>query len=221
VGDAVTVWVDSALVLIILTNLVLLGSSRIRTAIRTAALQGIILALLPLVCRSGGPVLHSLLLAAGSMALKGVLFPWLLFRARREANVRREPNPFVGYNASVMAGVVAMGLSLWLGARLPLPSSGVPPLVLPAAFFTILSGLFLMVTRKTALTQVVGYLVLENGIYTFGVAVVQDSPWLVELGVLLDVFVAVFVMGITVFHISREFEHVDTERLAALKDWTP
>lgn len=215
-----TVWVDSALVLIILTNLVLLGSSRIRTAIRTAALQGIILALLPLVCRTGGPVLHSLLLAVGSMALKGVLFPWLLFRARREANVRREPNPFVGYNASVVAGVVAMGLSLWLGARLPLPSSGVPPLVLPAAFFTILSGLFLMVTRKTALTQVVGYLVLENGIYTFGVAVVQDAPWLVELGVLLDVFVAVFVMGITVFHISREFEHVDTERLATLKDWT-
>jgi hydrogenase-4 component E len=216
----VTVWVDSALVLIILTNLVLLGSSRIRTSIRTAALQGILLATLPLFCRSGGPLLHSLLLAGGSAALKGVLFPWLLFRARREANVRREPHPFVGYSASVLAGVLAMGLSLWLGARLPLPREGVPPLMLPTALFTILSGLFLMVTRKTALTQVVGYLVLENGIYTFGVAAVVEAPLLVELGVLLDVFVAVFVMGITVFHISREFEHVDTERLAMLKDWS-
>jgi hydrogenase-4 component E len=215
-----TVWIDSALVLIILTNLVLLGSSRIRTAIRTAALQGIVLAALPLVARTGGPVTHSLLLAFGSVALKGVLFPWLLFRARREAHVRREPHPFVGYNASVVAGVVAMGLSLWLGARLPLGGAAVPPLVLPTAFFTILSGLFLMVSRKTALTQVVGYLVLENGIYTFGVAVVREAPLLVELGVLLDVFVAVFVMGITVFHISREFEHVDTERLASLRDWT-
>jgi hydrogenase-4 component E len=216
-----TVSIDTALVLIILTNLALLGSSRIRTTIRAAALQGVILAGLPLLCRTGGaPLLHSLLLAGGTMALKGILFPWLLFRARREANVRREADPFVGYSASVVAGVLAMGLSLWLGARLPLPSSTVPWLVLPVAFFTMLAGLFLMVARKTALTQVVGYLVLENGIYTFGVAVVQEAPLLVELGVLLDVFVAVFVMGITIFHISQEFEHVDTGRLATLKDWT-
>jgi hydrogenase-4 component E len=216
--SAVTVWIDSALVLLILTNLMLLGSSRIRTCIRVVATQGILVGLLALAARRGEPSVHTIFLAAGSMGLKGFLFPWLLFRARREANVRREPRPFVGYQVSILAGIVAMGVSLWLGGRLPLPGDVVSSLVVPAALFTILSGLFLLVSRKTALTQVVGYLVLENGIYAFGVAVVQEAPLLVELGVLLDVFVAVFVMGITIFHISREFDHIETDRLAALKE---
>jgi hydrogenase-4 component E len=89
----------------------------------------------------------------------------------------------------------------------------------PVALFTSLAGLFLIVSRKKALTQVLGYLVLENGIYAFGVGVVQGTPMLVELGVLLDVFVAVFVMGITIFHINRQFDHIDTDQLATLKDW--
>jgi hydrogenase-4 component E len=91
----------------------------------------------------------------------------------------------------------------------------------PVALFTMVVGLFLIVSRRQALMQVLGYLAMENGIYTFGVGLVQDTPMLVELGVLLDVFVAVFVMGIAIFHISREFDHIDTERLRTLKDWTP
>jgi hydrogenase-4 component E len=214
----IAAWIDSALVLLVLTNLMLLGSSRIRTCIRVVAVQGMILGVLALLARRDALSWHAVLLAAGSMGLKGLLFPWLLFRARREADVRREPRPFVGYQTSLLAGVVAMGVSVWLGGRLPLPNEVISSLVVPAAFFTILCGLFLIVSRKTALTQVLGYLVLENGIYAFGVAVVQEAPLLVELGVLLDVFVAVFVMGIIIFHISREFDHMDTARLASLKE---
>ena len=62
---------------------------------------------------------------------------------------------------------------------------------------------------------------LENGVYLFGIGVVRGTPMLVELGVLLDVFVAVFVMGIAIFHINREFDHIDTDRLTVLRDWTP
>jgi len=90
--------------------------------------------------------------------------------------------------------------------------------VVPLAFFTILAGLFLIVSRRTALTQVQGYLVLENGVYAFGVAMAQEAPLSVELGILLDIFVGVFIMGIIIFHISREFDHIDTDRLTALKD---
>ena len=86
------------------------------------------------------------------------------------------------------------------------------------ALFSILVGLFLIVARKKAISQVLGFLVMENGIYTFGVALVRESPLLVELGVMLDVFVAVFVMGIAMFHISREFDHIDTHELTTLKD---
>ena len=64
----------------------------------------------------------------------------------------------------------------------------------------------------------VGYLVMENGIYLFGIAVAEEVPFLVETGILLDIFVAVFVMGIAVFHINRQFDHIDIEKLTSLKD---
>lgn len=73
-------------------------------------------------------------------------------------------------------------------------------------------------SRRKALTQVLGYLALENGVYAFGAAVALRLPALVELGILLDVFVGVFVMGIAMFHISREFDHIDTDKLQALPD---
>jgi hydrogenase-4 component E len=75
-----------------------------------------------------------------------------------------------------------------------------------------------IVSRKKALSQVMGYLVLENGIYLFGITLGREAPLLVEMGVSLDVFVAVFVMGIIIFHISREFDHIDVDQLASLKD---
>jgi hydrogenase-4 component E len=90
-------------------------------------------------------------------------------------------------------------------------------LVVPAALFTVLTGVFLIVARRKALTQCLGYLVLENGIYGFGMTAVGDVPALVELGVLLDAFVAVLVMAVAIYHIQEEFEHLDTDQLDTLK----
>jgi hydrogenase-4 component E len=144
----------------------------------------------------------------------------LLSRVLQESGVHREVEPVVGYIGSLLLGMLTLAVSFWLSARLPLPRPAISVLVVPVALFTTLAGLFLIVTRRTALTQVLGYLVLENGIYVFGVSLAQDTPMLVELGVLLDVFVAVFVMGIAIFHINREFDHIDTEQLTSLRDWT-
>ncbi len=82
----------------------------------------------------------------------------------------------------------------------------------------MMMGLFMTVSRLKALTQVIGYLVFENGIYIFGLLASRDMPWLLEMGVLLDVFVAVFVMGIVIHHISREFDSIHTDRLTQLKE---
>lgn len=214
-----SVWIDTILIFLVLSNFLLLGSSRLSACIRFVAVQGILLGVLTLVAHEDGLTLRTLLLALVSAGLKGAVFPWLLTRALREANVRHEIEPYVGYNLSILIGAVALAVSLWLSARLPLPSQPLSSLVVPVALFSILVGLLVIVSRKTALTQVLGYLVLENGIYAFGVGLVQQTPVLVELGVLLDVFVAVFVMGIAIFHISRQFDHIDTDRLATLKDW--
>ncbi|MBN1270280.1 MAG: hydrogenase [Kiritimatiellae bacterium] len=206
-----TTWIDLILIGLALSNLVLVGSSRIGVCIRMVALQGILLGLLPLAS-------HHWLLAAASMAIKGAAFPWLLFRAMREANVRREVEPYVGFSASLLIGVAALGVSSWLATRLPPSNPATSSLVLPVALFTMLTGLFLIVGRRQALTQVIGYLALENGVFAFGLGLVREAPLVVEMGILLDIFVAVFVMGIAIFHISRAFDQIDTDQLTALKD---
>ena len=204
------------MVLLALTNLVLLGSSRLAVLIRMAALQGLLLGTLPFLT-GGELIVHQWLLAIAALVLKGAVFPWLLSRARKNAEVRREIEPFVSYMVSLAGGLAALIFSLWLASRLPCPANLGSTLVVPLALFTFLTGLFLIISRKNALTQVLGYLAMENGIYAFGLAIAVEAPVLVELGVLLDVFVAVFLMGIVIFHISREFEHIDTGRLSSLK----
>ncbi len=208
---------DLILILVVLTNLKLLASSRLGACIRMTAAQGILLGLLPLLVHAHTAPVRVVGLALGSIALKGLVFPWLLFRALREAEVSREVEPYVGYVTSILVGVLALGVSFWLGARLPLSAAATSSLFVSAALFSILAGLFLIVGRKRAVNQVLGFLVLENGIYTFGVGTIAGPPFLVELGVLLDAFVAVFVMGIAVYHINREFDHIDADRLDRLK----
>jgi hydrogenase-4 component E len=205
------------LALIVLTNLKLLGSSRLGAAIRVVAAQGVALGLLPILVHWQEFSMHFALLAAGTVAIKGVVFPWLLFRAIRDADFGRQIEPYVGYLASLVAGVLALGISFWVCSRLRMPVDIASPWLTPVAFFSIFAGLFLIVSRKRAVTQVLGFLVLENGIYTFGIGVAVRTPFLVEVGVLLDVFVAVFVMGITIFHINREFDHINTDQLNELK----
>jgi hydrogenase-4 component E len=152
------------------------------------------------------------------VALKGVVFPWLLTKALRTANVRREVEPLVDYTLSVVIGLVILGGALWVGSRIALPVEAVrTKLVMPAAIATLASGLFLIISRRKALNQVLGYIVMENGIYTLGLVLMGGVHLLIELGVLLDVFVAVFVMGIAVNRISREFDHMDTDQLSTLK----
>jgi hydrogenase-4 component E len=206
------------LVLVVLTNLKLLGSSRLGASIRVVAAQGVALGSLPVLAHWQDISVRFVLLAIGTIAIKGMVFPWLLFRAIREAEIAREVEPYIGYAASLVTGAAALGVSFWMCTRLPIPEHIASPWLVPVSFFSIFAGLFLIVSRKRAVSQVLGFLVLENGIYTFGVGVVVRTPFLVEVGVLLDVFVAVFVMGITLFHINREFDHINTDRLSTLKD---
>ena len=210
-------WIDALIVLLILTNLKLIGSSRLSACIRIVALQGVLLGILPGLVNPDHLTLRAILLSAMTVLLKGMVFPWLLLRSMRTSSVRREMEPFIGYSTSMLVSVGLLALSMWMGGRLPLPIPLKSPLVVPLSLFTIMVGLLAIVSRKKALSQVLGYLVMENGIYAFGLALALKEPLLVELGTLLDVFMAVFVMGIAIFHINREFDHIDTDLLSALK----
>lgn len=213
--------IDFVMFLLVATNLALLESSRLKTCIWLVAFQGMALGFLPVLVgynHAGGIALHAVFVGVISIILKGVVFPLLLMLAVHKANVRREIEPFVSYNVSIIAGVSALAAAIWISRYLNIPASAGGSLAVPLAFFTIFVGLLIITSRKKAITQVVGYLVLENGIFTFGFAVMPHAPFVVELGILLDLLVAVFVMGIMILHISATFDHIDVSRISTLGD---
>jgi hydrogenase-4 component E len=209
------------LFVVIVLDLSIMVTSRVGHCVRTIAIQGALLALLPLAMLSpenAPPLLHVAFMSVGSLVVKGIVIPWLLYRAIRVADVYREVEPFVSMHASLLIGAVLVLASFWIATVLVLPYPLPTRYLVPAAFSTLLIGFLVLVTRKTAITQVVGYVMLENGVYIFGQALAQALPIVVELGILLDVLGGIFVMGIAIHNISREFDHIDTERLASLKD---
>lgn len=210
--------VDALMVLLVLLNLVMVGSSRLGACVRAVATQGVVLGLLPvLLFREHALTVRIVLVSALGVSLRGVIFPWLLMRALRLAGVHREVEPFVGYPVSILCGILAVAAGFWMTGRMHLPDSVSHTLMAPVSLSTILVGLFIIVSRKLALNQVLGYLVLENGIFVLGIALVEEVHLLVELGVLLDAFVAVFVMSIATYRISREFDHMEVHQLDSLK----
>ncbi|HET7754256.1 MAG TPA: hydrogenase [Anaeromyxobacteraceae bacterium] len=210
---------DSVFILVVVIDLFLLASSRLNAAIRAVAIQGALLSLLPvLIATSAHHPAHTLLLAGGALLVKAVVIPWLLFRAIREAAIRREMEPIIGFVPSMILGAVGIALAFVFARGLPLPIEEQHAFLVPTSLATVWTGLLLVVARKKAVTQVMGFLVLENGVFVFGLLLTGIMPTMVEAGVLLDLFVAVFVMGIVMFHINREFSSLDTAKLSALKD---
>jgi len=204
------------LLLVVLSDLAILGTSRLSSCIRGLAAQGVLLGLLPVLIAPQVSV-HAVSLAVGTVIVKAVVLPWFLAWAIREAAVRREIEPIVGFIASQLLGAFALALAFAIASRLPLPALH-QPLLVPVSLATLMIGFIVLTTRRKALVQVVGYLILENGIYLFGLTQTESVPFLIELGVLLDVFVGVFIMGIVVFHINREFDSLDATRLTELTD---
>ncbi|MGH7679564.1 MAG: hydrogenase [Gemmatimonadaceae bacterium] len=207
---------EVVLLLVVLTNFAVLATSRLSACIRAIAFQGMLLGALPLLLH---PVLsvHAAALALGTAVIKAGILPWFLRWAIREASVRREVEPLVGNMASMLLGAAALGIAFAVAAALPLRQSPTELLV-PVALVTVIIGLIVLITRTKAITQVVGYLMLENGIYLFGLTQSPRVPFLVEIGVLLDVFVGVFIMGIVVFQINREFDSISAAKLSELRD---
>lgn len=209
--------VDAILVIVLLLNFFVLGSSRISSLIYTVAAQGLLLGLLPSLVH-GGLGVREALVSIGAILLKGVVIPRMLMRAMADLPIRREIEPLVGFRTSLLLGAIATGASMALARRLPIVGEEGSHLFITASFATILTGFIVLTTRLKAITQVLGYLILENGVYIFGLLLLEAMPFLVEIGVLLDLFVAIFIMGIIINHISREFSSASTEQLSTLKE---
>ena len=209
---------DPLLMIALSLNFLALGVSRIRGVINVVALQGILMGLVLLFGHSGIGY-RGVLLVTVTIVLKGIVIPTLLLRAVREANIQHEIKPVVNFMTSILLGAVGTALAMvFSNTLLPLADEHTDLLLVPVSLSTVWTGFLMLTMRKTAIMLVLGYLLLENGIYLFGLLLLEAMPFLVEVGVLLDLFTCVFVLGIIIHHISREFASISTEHLAGLKE---
>src|SRR5208283_2068200 len=208
---------NAVLVVVLVLNLFALGTSRLLAVIRIVAVQGALLGALPLLVHDS-PSLSVAAAALAAVALKGVAVPSIMMRALRDAQIKREVEPLIGLLPSIVLGALATALALLFSGQLQLSDSRTSTLIVPASISTALVGFLLLTTRYTAINQAVGYLVLENGIFIFGMLLVEAIPLVVEMGILLDLLVGVFVIAIIANHINRAFSSMDTRRLVSLKE---
>jgi hydrogenase-4 component E len=204
---------DLVLVLVVLVDFFLLASARPKTGIRAVAAQGVLLAILPVLLAGDGlNAVHVVALAAGALVVKAIAIPLLLEWAMRESTA------LVGFASTLFFGALGAAVAFTWASDLPLPVPGKHPLLVPTAITTGWTGLLLLMTRRKAMTQVLGFLVLENGVFIFGQLLSDFMPVMVEAGVLLDLLAAVFVMGLVMFDLQRAFASMDTSRFTSLKD---
>ncbi len=217
--------VDPALVAVVLLNFLLLATTRLKAIIYGVALQGAILGVIyPLMHRedggSGTTLISARLLALATamVVIKGIVMPRMLLYAMQRAKAPSKIEPYLGITASMLVGALATAAVIAFATKLPLKEEHASHLLVPASLATVLISFLILTTRREALMQVLGYLVLENGIFIFGLLLVDALPLLVELGVLLDVFVAVFVMEIILHHVSRQFPATTSDHLSTLRE---
>ena len=221
---------DITFVLILLVNFYALASGRLRGVIVAVALQGILLGIAYPVAHIGPNAALSpsesefwadarlFSLALVMTALKGFVIPIMLLRAMRRAGVGSKVDSVIGLMPTMLIGALGTGLAMAFAGKMPLKADHANDLLVPTSLATVFTGLLLLTTRRQALVQVLGYVVLENGIFVFGLLLINAIPDIVEMGVLLDLFVGVFVMGIIVHHISRAFPTASSEHLSALRE---
>jgi hydrogenase-4 component E len=198
-------------------NLLALGSSRLPTLITAMSVQGMVLGAMPLLMEPQ-PDWRLVFVAAATVAGKGVVIPALLRRAMRAAHIEREIEPLIGFVPSLLLGAGGTIAAVSLARMLPLLPEHRGLLLVPGALASVLTGFVLLIGRLKAISQACGFLILENGIYQFGLLLVHATPWMVEAGILLDVTVGVFILGIIVDRIQRAFDSLDTRKLTALRE---
>ncbi len=199
-------WVDASCILIVLCALAVLATYRIAGMIEIFAAQSIVLGIVPFFLHFNELSARTFTIALGTIALKGLLVPYILFWAIRHVSMRSEVKPLIGFGSSIVCGALIVAGAFGISQSLRLPGRAVSELILPCSLAAVMLGFMIMVTRVRAVTQVLGYLIMENGIFLFALALFDAMPMLIEMGILLDIFAAVFIMAIVVNHINEEFE---------------
>jgi len=209
--------VDTLLTLVLLSVLFSFGSSRLPTLIKVLAFQGVVVSIVPFFIghdMTAGGVVFTIV----TLIIRGIGIPLLIYQAIKKVAIRREVEPIVGYHASLLAGLVLIVAAFFVSPKFDLPMISNIALLLPTAITLLVAGMFLLMARRNAIAMVLGYIMMENGIYLVGTSISLRTHHIVEFGILLDVLAGVMIMAIILQNIKQTFDDVDTALLRTLKE---
>lgn len=203
--------------LALLLGLILLWRRTLAAYIGAFQWQSLVLAAIFLTVAFFAHEVELALVATVLVALKAVILPRWLNRLRQRIGVETENAPYL----NVTTSLILAGLLVLLAYALTRPlvqASALPTRAgMPLAVGLIFIGLFIVITRRKALTQVVGFLVMENGIALLAVLGAYGVPLIIELGIFLDLLMGVIVMQVFIYHIQDTFDSIDVDQLNQLR----
>jgi hydrogenase-4 component E len=207
--------------LLLLLSFAMLAQRRVVSLVSLLAMQGTLLlvATILLAWRTGQH--HLYVSAALTLALKVLLLPWILYRLIRRLNVYWDTEPLLNIPGTMLIGVLVVVFSFGLAQPISALASTATRSSIGIAVAVVLLSFVTMITRRKAMSQVIGFLSMENGLFFGAMSATYGMPMIVEFGVALDVLVAVLVLGIFFFQIREQFDSLDLHHLESLKESGP
>jgi hydrogenase-4 component E len=204
--------------LLLLIAFAMLSQRRILSLINLFAWQGLVLSLSTFVVAYSTEQ-HQLYYSAGlTLLLKVLVLPWLLHRLMRRLNVRWDVETLINIPTTMLVGIALVIFSFNLATPISQLSESITRGLIGIALASVLLSLLMMLTRRKAIPQVVGFLAMENGLFFAATSATHGMPLVVELGIALDVLVATFIFGIFFFQIRETFDSLDISNMEKLKD---
>jgi hydrogenase-4 membrane subunit HyfE len=207
--------IDDLGALLLFTMILILAAGQIYRAIYAVAAQSLLIAIAGGVLAMATGNVDLWVIAGITLTVKTIVLPWVLHWVVRRMNVRREVEPVIPIAATLALAVMVVVMSFHLSATLGPVNRAITGNALPVGIALTLLGVLVMATGKTALTQMVGLFASENGIFFTAMAVTQGMPLIIEIGVILDVILAVLVMTIMVLRVRStvDADIADLDRL--------
>ena len=204
--------------ILLLLAFAMLAQRRVVSLVNLFAAQGLVLALSTAVVAYTTRQPHLYESAALTLVLKVALLPWLLHRLVRRLDVRWEFEGLINIPATMLIGIVLVVFSFNLALPISQLASTVTRATLGIAMASVMLAFLMMITRRKAIPQVIGFLAMENGLLFAATSATYGMPMVVELGVALDVLVGVLILGVFFFQIREQFDSLDLKHLEKLKE---
>lgn len=204
--------------LILLTSFALLAQSRLIAIVKTFAWQGALVAMTTALVGYATHAPHLYFSAVLTLVLKAGFIPWLLYRLiYRFKLLRAQEN--LNYTGSVLLiGAALVIFSYHVALPIEQLAESITRPIISISMAQVLLGMLMLITRSKAVSQVVGFMAIENGLFFAAVAATHGMPMVVELGVAFDVLVAAVIFGVFFFHIRDSIDSLDVDRLSRLSE---